>query len=238
MIAWAVAAGWAAGVVVLGACLADPPPRTPPRAAPSTPPGPLRRRIPALFAVVVIGVVGGVLPAVAALIVLVVAPWWISARREAARQRRARAALPGALELVALGLRAGCTPAHALLEASEHVDPAVGEPLRSSGDLLARGRPAREALGAFESTWGDVAGRLVDVLDSATELGVGVADAIRQLAAETRDDRRRTVEARVRRLPVLLLGPLVVCILPAFVLLVVVPFVVSGLAALPLAGPP
>ena len=46
--------------------------------------------------------------------------------------------------------------------------------------------------------------------------------------------RRRRAEVAARKLPVKLLFPLVLCILPAFALLTVVPVIVSSLRALEL----
>ncbi|MEZ5134942.1 MAG: hypothetical protein R2699_07785 [Acidimicrobiales bacterium] len=46
--------------------------------------------------------------------------------------------------------------------------------------------------------------------------------------------RRRDLERRVRRVPVLLLPPLVLCILPAFALMTVVPLIVLSLRSLQL----
>ena len=57
--------------------------------------------------------------------------------------------------------------------------------------------------------------------------GLGILTAA--LAREARLDRRRRAEARARRVPVLLLFPLVLCVLPAFGLLTVVPLLVGSL---------
>ena len=49
---------------------------------------------------------------------------------------------------------------------------------------------------------------------------------------EARAERRRQAEIAARRVPVRLLGPLVVCVLPAFVLVALVPTLVGTLDSL------
>jgi tight adherence protein C len=52
------------------------------------------------------------------------------------------------------------------------------------------------------------------------------------LAAEVRAERRRRAEAAARRVPVKLLFPLVLCVLPAFGLLTVVPLLAGAATSL------
>jgi hypothetical protein len=56
---------------------------------------------------------------------------------------------------------------------------------------------------------------------------------LERLGLELRLDRRRAAEQQARRVPVRLLGPLVMCTLPAFALLTIVPLLVASLRALP-----
>ncbi len=57
---------------------------------------------------------------------------------------------------------------------------------------------------------------------------IGLSFAV--LTHELRGARRRQAEIRARRVPVLLLFPLVMCVLPAFVLLAIVPLLVGALS--------
>ena len=78
--------------------------------------------------------------------------------------------------------------------------------------------------------------------EPARPLAAGVARALRdgtpllstldRLSAEARAARRRHVEVRARRLPVALLFPLVLCTLPAFALLTVVPLLLTSVQSL------
>jgi tight adherence protein C len=62
--------------------------------------------------------------------------------------------------------------------------------------------------------------------------GAPLADALVTLAADARADRRRRAEEAARRVPVQLLFPLVLCVLPAFVLLTLAPLLAGALGSL------
>jgi len=70
---------------------------------------------------------------------------------------------------------------------------------------------------------------LTEALRTSAQLGAPVAPALGRLAVDVRADLRRRAEARARSVPVWLCFPLVLCILPAFALLTVVPVVLDGL---------
>ena len=72
---------------------------------------------------------------------------------------------------------------------------------------------------------------LVDALLASDRLGAPVGPALARLAAEERAALRRRAEAHARRVPVRLLFPLTFLVLPAFVLITVVPGLAAGLAA-------
>ena len=78
---------------------------------------------------------------------------------------------------------------------------------------------------------------LADALRTSARLGTPAAPALARLATEVRADVRRRAEARARTVPVRLCFPLVLCVLPAFALLTVVPVVLSGLRTLSLRLP-
>ena len=73
---------------------------------------------------------------------------------------------------------------------------------------------------------------LIEVLRAGHQRGAPVLDALDRIAETARDRRRRNAEARARRLPVTMLFPLVMCTLPAFGLLAVVPLLVASLTDL------
>lgn len=247
----AVAAATAAALAV--APRRVPPPGAQPGAPPGLPP-PRRARLPAdpttrgaapvdrTWPRVVAAVAGGL--AVLLLIPgtpgLLLAPavgaavWWQSRgwQGAAARRRAARVAadLPHAVDLLVALLAVGVSPVDAL----DRVAPVVGGPLEE--EL----RPAliRLGLGADpRSVWQGLTrhrelGRLGIALHRATDTGAPVLEALTRLAEELRVARRAEVEARVRQVEVKASVPLAACLLPAFVLLGVVPLVAGAVGGL------
>jgi len=62
--------------------------------------------------------------------------------------------------------------------------------------------------------------------------GAALTTDLSRFADDLRRRQRRAAEERARRLPVLMLVPLVCCVLPAFCLLTVVPMLAAGLSRL------
>lgn len=163
--------------------------------------------------------------------------WWRSRRWEgsAARKHRARleAELPLVVDLMTAALAAGAAPTTALSLVAEAVDPAMGEELRSWTTRLALGADpvaVWAAMGRHPQL-----GRLGATLRRSAESGAPVADALLRLSEELRAGRRAAVEERVRQVEVRAAVPLGVCLLPAFVLVGVVPLVAGSVTGLVLA---
>jgi pilus assembly protein TadC len=144
------------------------------------------------------------------------------------RHREIAAALPRFADLVAACLEAGATPAYAV----DVVRRVVGGPV---ADLLAPVagalRSGVDPLAAYGNHGTDDPVRgFVAALSRAMESGAPLADTVAAIAEDQRLRRRWSAEAAAHRAGVHAVGPLVVCFLPAFVLLGVVP-VVLGVAA-------
>lgn len=73
---------------------------------------------------------------------------------------------------------------------------------------------------------------LVGVLVNAERFGIGVSGSLQTFSEEMRIRRRQAAEEQARRAPVKMLFPLVFLILPAFILLTVVPMLMSAFASL------
>jgi pilus assembly protein TadC len=99
----------------------------------------------------------------------------------------------------------------------------LGRELRRVDTACRDGAPLGEALESIPSTLGRSTEPLVATLGPALRAGTPAGPALQRLADAERARRRRRAEARVRRLPVLLLVPLVTTVLPSFVLLTIVP---------------
>lgn len=180
---------------------------------------------------VVPGVAGLGVAAAVGLAVWVRSDHWESG---AVRRRRARieAELPHVVDLMTAAMAAGTAPTTALSLVAKAVDGPTGEELRPWVTRLALGTDP-------VAVWASMArhpqlGRLGVTLLRSAESGAPVAAALLRLSEDLRARRRAAVEERVRQVEVRAAVPLGVCLLPAFVLVGVVPLVagsVSGLLA-------
>lgn len=172
------------------------------------------------------------------LLALIAVGGWARPRLAAVRRRRSQAravtrALPDAVDLLLLCTSAGLSLplAHPVL--AERLGPPIGEALRVAASEADHGRPRADALVDALSPLGNGAARLAHAAAEHLRYGVPLGPALERLAGELRTDRRHLAEQEARRVPVRLLGPLVVCVLPAFALLTVVPLLAASLRALP-----
>ncbi|WP_435824084.1 type II secretion system F family protein [Actinoplanes missouriensis] len=146
-------------------------------------------------------------------------------RRE---RQRALADLPLGADLLAAALRAGA-PAD---RAAAAVADALGGPLGTRLDRV--GRSLRLGAGPAEA-WahlGDVPGaeRLVAAAIRSSASGGALAGALERLAGDLRSDRTVAAEAAAQRAGVLIVLPLGLCFLPAFLLAGLVPVVIAVLS--------
>jgi tight adherence protein C len=200
-------------------------------AATTTTPTHLRRL---LWAAVFCAVTLVVSPVLSLVAVIVSAAWrrWSGARRATIATRRVSTHFPDALDLLVLSIRAGYLPAHAVGK----VAPYLPEPLRQSfaavSEAMQRGDRFADALTQLRVQLGPIAQPLVDSLSAADRYGLPLAPVLERLAFEARQQRRRDADATARELPVRLAMPLVLCTLPSFVLLSIVPLLLGALSSL------
>jgi len=132
------------------------------------------------------------------------------------------------VDLVGVGVAAGCTPYLAVEISAAWAPPLLRRGLDEVGRACALGQSFDDALRDLGIAM-EPARALTDTLRMSARLGAPVAPALGRLATDVRADLRRRAEARARTVPVRLCFPLVGCILPAFALLTVVPVVLDGL---------
>ncbi len=155
-------------------------------------------------------------------------------RAEPPQVRRAREAirrdLPGLVLLLSASLRAGSDPGTAIRAVARALPGPGADLLAGAGRELELGRhPAEvwQGLGSHPEL-----APLARALTRATESGISVADTVTALAAELAERSRAEAEDRARRVGVRAAVPLGLCLLPAFLLLGIVPTVVSLAAAI------
>lgn len=91
-----------------------------------------------------------------------------------------------------------------------------------------------DALGAVIDGVGEPVRPLIGALVASERYGTALLPPLERAATDARLARRRRFEAAARRLSVELLFPLVLCTLPAFLALTVVPLLVSAFRTLQL----
>ena len=135
------------------------------------------------------------------------------------------------IELIRSALECGTTPSVALLVVADVDASALRPALQVAAADLRQGSPFDDVVRRLIVSAPELRA-MAEVLLASSRLGLPVVETLRGLALEARASRRRDAEARARRLPVLLLFPVVCLTLPAFVLLTVAPLLLSGLGAL------
>lgn len=160
----------------------------------------------------------------------------VRARRRAEAERTSAVinSLPELIDLLLLTVGSGLVLREAIaavvgIGRQSPVDRALAEALAAL-DGAGLADEVEQRLGEL----GEPARPLASVLASGLRYGAPVAGPLERLVHDARLARRRRAETQARRLPVLLLLPLVLCGLPSFILLAVVPVALSAIDQLSL----
>lgn len=137
--------------------------------------------------------------------------------------------LPEVIDLLSLSLAAGGSIPTALRDVSRVASGPVSAALAEATHRIDAGYRLADALGAVVAATSEHAAPLVRALADADLYGTGLTPTLHRLASEARATRRRRAETAARQVPVRMLLPLVVCVLPAFVLLSLVPMLAGTL---------
>jgi tight adherence protein C len=158
----------------------------------------------------------------------------IGRRRVVERRLAARsAAAPAVLDLLGAALRAGLNPHKAVLRVAERAPENLHEDLGLAAAVLRLGgTPAVALREAAERSGLDELRAAAAALEAAERWGAPPAEALAARAEALRTRARLQAEAAAGQAAVRLAFPLVLCFLPAFVLLTVVPTVAGSLHAL------
>ena len=189
----------------------------------------------AIVAVVVISLVSPPLAMTPLLAVVVTSARRRRSHRSSSESRIAHG-LPNVVDLLSMAVGAGLTPRLALASTATWLP----EPWDSAAAEVERRATAGESFASaidivFESL-GPEARPLTATLVAAHTDGAALLPALERVGDEARRRRRVAAQDRARRIPVAMLFPLVVCVLPAFALLTVVPLLIGSLSGLQLPG--
>ncbi|HEX5541064.1 MAG TPA: type II secretion system F family protein [Micromonospora sp.] len=145
------------------------------------------------------------------------------------RSRRLREAadLPLAADLLAATLRSGAPLDRAVSAVADALAGPLGQRLGTVGRALHLGGRPEEAWAHLSPVPG--AERMMNAATRSSASGAALAGALTRLAEDLRADRATAAEAAARQAGVLIVLPLGLCFLPAFILAGLVPVIVAVL---------
>ena len=159
--------------------------------------------------------------------------WKRTKQRITAKQERAiTESFPDCFDLFIAALRAGYSPAQGINFLGQHAPGIVRPNFIAASQRIDEGERFIDAIRLLQSEIGAVSQSMCEVLISGDRLGIPVENLLFQLGNEARLNRRRRAETEARQLPIRLSLPLVMCILPSFVILIIVPTIAGTLSQL------
>ena len=159
---------------------------------------------------------------------------WVGRRwvqRLAVSASRVDSDVPDFVDVISVYLRSGQPPALAFLHASDTAPGTVGVAAREVAERVHNGERFVDVLTSSRSAFRLHAQPMIDALIDTERDGLAPRELFDRLATDAHAQRRRDADMRIRALPVRLTLPLVGCILPAYVLLAVVPLLASQLSS-------
>jgi pilus assembly protein TadC len=186
----------------------------------------------ALLLALAVGERGALLAPVLAAVVLRV-PVFATANAAARRTRAVERDVPLLLDVLSLASYAGLPAPAALQRAVAVIDGPLADELSRALQDVELGARWRERLGELaDRLEAPDLRRTIAVLRRSESIGSGTAEPVTVLADEVRAARRASISERARKAPVQMLFPLVFLVLPAFLLLTVVPVLVATLGSI------
>ena len=159
---------------------------------------------------------------------------WVGRRwvqRLAVSASRVDSDVPDFVDVISVYLRSGQPPALAFLHASNTAPGTIGVAAREVAERIHNGERFVDVLTSSRSEFGLHAQPMIDALIDTERDGLAPRELFDRLATDAHAQRRRDADMRIRALPVRLTLPLVGCILPAYILLAVVPLLASQLSS-------
>jgi len=144
------------------------------------------------------------------------------------RQQRIPKALPDALDLLSICVEAGLGFDGALSQVARNTPGPLAAEFARALQEMQIGKSRSEALQSMaERTTVPELRAFVSALVQSTELGIPVANVLREQAKEMRLRRRQRAEGEAQKVPVKITFPLILCLFPALLVLVLGPGVIE-----------
>ena len=158
-------------------------------------------------------------------------PNYILSKSIASRQREIVENFPDALDLMTVCMEAGLGTEAALNKVAEdmvHKSPTLSDELRLVNLELRAGAPREQALRNLGVRTGveEVEG-FVSMINQADRFGTSIAQSLRVHSETVRTQRRQRAEEAAAKIPLKLLFPLIFCIFPALMLVIIGPAVIQ-----------
>lgn len=140
------------------------------------------------------------------------------------RQARIVTALPDALDMLTVCVEAGLGFDAALAQVARNTNGPLADEFARALQEMQIGRSRTEAMrGMADRTTVPELRTFASALVQAGELGVPVARVLREQAAEMRIRRRQRAEEKAQKVPVKIMFPVVLCIFPALLIIIIGP---------------
>jgi tight adherence protein C len=144
------------------------------------------------------------------------------------RQEKIQKALPDALDLLTVCVEAGLGFDAALAQVARNTTGPLAAEFSRVLQEIQIGKSRTQALHAMTGrTTVPELRSFVSALVQASELGITIADVLREQAKEMRLRRRQRAEEKAQKVPVKILFPLVFCLFPSMFIVIIGPGVIS-----------
>ena len=161
---------------------------------------------------------------------------WLG-NRGRARMDEISTELPDVLDQITISVEAGLGFEAALAHVAQGIEGPLGEEFRRTLHDIRLGMTREQAFGLLlERVDVEELRHFVLALQQAERLGVPIADVLRTQSAELRVIRRQRAEENAQKLPVKMIFPLIFCILPALVMVVLAPAIFDFSDSFPTGG--
>jgi tight adherence protein C len=144
------------------------------------------------------------------------------------RQARIQALLPDAMDMLTVCVEAGLGFDAALGQVARNTSGPLADELARALQEMQIGASRTQALRAMvdRTTVPELRG-FVSALVQATELGIAVAQVLREQAKEMRLRRRQRAEEKAQKVPIKILFPLIFCLFPGLFVAIIGPGVIT-----------
>jgi tight adherence protein C len=144
------------------------------------------------------------------------------------RQAKLRVALPDALDMLTVCVEAGLGFDAALAQVARNTDGPLAAEFARALQEMQIGKSRSQALRALaDRTTVPEVRAVVSALIQASDLGIPVARVLREQSKEMRVRRRQRAEGKAQQVPVKITFPLILCIFPALLVMVLGPGVIN-----------